>query len=450
MTKHTLAPKSVVVKESLLKLALYRFLYSAGFLIFSLFYLPTFFIKGKHKAGTEGRFGRVPEDLKRKMQKEKIVWVHAVSVGEMAQAIRLGQEIKDRFQSCRILFTATTPAGAELCRQLKSEEDYFLFFPVDFKWSVRRFLGAVRPEAVIFLETEIWPNLVFELEKQKIPLFILNGRISDKALPKYLKIPSFTRIVLKRFAQIGAQDELMRARFLSLGVPAEKCRVTGNIKYDWEPAHVTSALLQHIQNYFRKPGHFLWVAGSTHEGEEELLMEAYLRLRESLPSLRLLIAPRHLTRLEKIEAAARKLSLPAVRLDDKTDWKAAPTPDKIYILNKIGVLAQVYEWADVVFIGGSLVPTGGHNLVEPAYFAKPILYGPFMANFKEMEEEFRSHEAAVRVPNADELRECVLNWAKDNASRDKTGAAARALVQKHAGATKRNLQLLADYLEDVP
>ena len=370
-----------------------------------------------------------------------MIWIHAVSVGEMSQAVRVADALRKRLPDAQFVMTATTATGREIAEKFKRSEDVVLYYPVDFRASVSAFIRAVSPKAVIILETEIWPNLLAELSAKKIPVFVMNGRISDRAFPKYRMAKFFIKPTLQYFTWIGAQDERMRERFLELGALPEKVEVTGNMKYDWAPPVLKENEAEKIEKSLKVPG-FIWcVAGSTHEGEEEVLFDVYKALKNKHPFFRLLIAPRHLDRLASIEAQAfrRDLKLQKVSSLLKSGEREVKE-DVVFILDKMGVLANLYSLADFVFVGGSLVPYGGHNLIEPAFFEKPIVVGHFTDNFKEMTAEFKRSEAVVEVQDKEVLQDIFGKLIGDAGYRQKLGAAAKRQIALHQGATERNIQ----------
>lgn len=409
-----------------------RILYDFFFFLFSIFYLPFFFIKGKHRGGFLQRLGVVPQNVRTRLAGKKIIWVHAVSVGEMSQGVRFAHELKKRVDGVTIVLTATTAAGRELAEKLKSPDDTALYFPVDFRSCIRAFIRTVNPCALVILETEIWPNLIFELSAKKIPIFIVNARVSDKAIKSYRRVKFLLKPLLNRLTQAAAQDHGMRGRFVELGMDARRVTATGNMKFDWTPPLGGHDVVEKIQWHFLKHGDFLLVAGSTHEGEEEILFELFKSIRAKNPAFKLLIAPRHLNRLEAIRAQAAAMHI--------------AQSDGFFLLDEMGVLANCYRLADLVFIGGSLVPVGGHNLVEPAYFEKPILFGPFMQNFKEMADIFKRENAAIEVPDREALETAVLSLFSDASRRRTLGAAAKKLLGAHQGATERNIQIIVKEL----
>jgi 3-deoxy-D-manno-octulosonic-acid transferase len=404
------------------------------FFLFSLFYLPFFFLKGKHRQGFGERLGMVPAEVKRRLAGKKVLWVHAVSVGEVVQAARLIDVLRPKFPSALFVLTTTTATGYQTACRLKKPQDQLLYFPIDFGFCVHSFVRDIRPSAVVILETEIWPNLIWELSKKHIPVFIVNGRISDRALRRYRFFVFFFKPLLNLFQAIAVQDGQMGSRFLELGASPARVVVTGSMKYDWQPPPQKTSV--------EKGNSFLWVAGSTHEGEEEILIDCYFSLRKKFPALRLLIAPRHLDRLGSIERKISQKGLTMIKTSTH-DSPLATDGESIFVLDQMGVLVDWYRTADVVFVGGSLVPAGGHNLVEPAFFEKPILFGPHTHNFREMVREFKEKNAGLEIQNKEELERALMSLIQDADKRHALGAAAKALILSHQGASQKNAELIA-------
>ncbi len=423
-----------------------RILYDIVFFIFSIFYLPVFLIKGKHKNELGSRFGKVPPEVKQKLLAHRVFWVHAVSVGEVVQAVRLINALKEKLAGWHFLLTTTTVAGREIAEKLKSVEDTVLAFPVDFRFSVRSFVEGIRPEVLVILETEIWPNLFFELFRRNVPVFIVNGRLSDPAMARYEKVRVFLKPVLEGLSGIFAQDERMRARFLKLGAKKEFVWVTGNMKFDWMPKFSASETIEKITQSKSLNPSFLCVAGSTHEGEEDILFAIYPALRTRVPDFQLAIAPRHIERIPAIEQKAARNGIETRRFSSLAQsngnaWSFSGG-GVVLLIDKMGMLADLYSVADIVFIGGSLVNRGGHNLVEPAFFERPILFGPYMNNFREMAVEFKKAAAAVEVKNGAELEAQILGLKQDEEKRRAMGLRAKELVFRHQGATQKNTEAI--------
>lgn len=446
MTKRIHGPEPVSLAPALW-VGLLRVGYEIAFLVFAFFYLPFFFVKRKYQEGLRARFGGVSDDLRRTLTGHKVIWVHGVSVGEAIQAVRLVEALRENLLDAKFIFTTTTFAGQQAVQKLKSDEDAASYLPVDFRACVRSFIRYVRPAAAVILETEIWPNLIFELNRWGAPTFIVNGRISTRAFRQYRFFRFFLRQVFHPLAGIFVQDELMRSRFLSLGAPQERVAVTGNMKFDWQPHTHHEETLDSLHKKLLEEKAFVCVAGSTHAGEEEMLFDVFRSVQSQMPSFRLFIAPRHLERISAIEKQALKKEVrlkkfSELALSQSASAKQDLLKTEVFIVDRMGVLPDFYRIADLVFVGGSLVRVGGHNLVEAAFFEKPILFGPFMDNFKEMVEGFKEAQAAVEVRDARRLETEILVLARDAERRRRLGAAAKQLVLKHQGATQKNVELL--------
>ncbi|MGH7198925.1 MAG: 3-deoxy-D-manno-octulosonic acid transferase, partial [Candidatus Omnitrophota bacterium] len=409
-------------------------------------YLPVFFLKGKHRGGFLERFGVLPDEAKKALAGKKVLWVHAVSVGEVGQAVRLMEVLRGRVRDYRFVLTVTTAAGREVARKLLAPEDTVLYFPVDFRACVRAFVRQVSPRAVVVLETEIWPNLIYELSDRRIPVGIVNGRISDRAIGKYRAVRNFVKPILNRLSAIAVQDAAMKQRFMELGASPALVFVTGNMKFDWQPSLEDSKAVRRLEAVFSRTRPFLLVAGSTHEGEEAILFQAAKSLASRFPQFRLLVAPRHLDRVRSVEERAVQLGLAVKRVSSSAgfeDPQGAWESGTVVLLDEMGALANLYRLADAVFIGGSLVAgVGGHNLVEPAFFEKPILFGPHMDDFRQMVGEFKEAGACVEVENGERLEKELALLAQDEERRKALGRAAKRVVARHQGATRKNVEAL--------
>ena len=413
------------------------FLYTLAFSLFALLYLPTFLIKGKHRSRLRERFGSIAPVFEDRGTDAQVVWIHGVSVGEMVQAVRLGQELKKRTKGLRCIYTTTTLTGYAVAEKWVSPEDALFAFPLDFRFAVRKFCDATRPDLVVILETELWPNLLWELFSRRIPVYIANGRISDEALTRYRLIKPFLRHLLPQIDAIGAQDALMQERFVELGAKTDRVHLMGSLKYDWQPSardERFDRVLDEVSAVLPKPA-LICVAGSTHEGEEAMLLGIYARLKRTCPGLALFLAPRHLHRNKDIESCAKKMGIQVQYLSQGP----GQTADGVWLLDTMGSLPFLYAKADLVVMGGSFVKVGGHNLVEPAYFDKPILFGPYMNNFRSMAKDFLNAGAAVRCQHAADLEREIEVLAKDSRQRERIGKNAGRLVQTSSGALERTI-----------
>ncbi|MBI4432814.1 MAG: hypothetical protein HY592_04965 [Candidatus Omnitrophica bacterium] len=377
------------------------------------------------------------ETLER-LKGQPVTWIHAVSVGEVTQALQFARVLPG---AC--VLTATTPAGFEVAQRLKRSGDVALYFPLDFRFSVRSFILKVRPARLVVLETEIWPNLFFECANKSVPIVLINGRISDKAFSRYRLIRPFLKPVLRAVSRIGVQSEAMRGRFLALGADPARVRVTGNIKWDWQPPQKNEDWSDGFKKTIQSGGWTLFMAGSTHEGEERVLLETFVALKGRQPLLKLFLAPRHLERLEAVVTQVQQKGLRVKVARDSGDLSVDDAQPDVWVLGKMGVLSGLYASARIVFVGGSLVPIGGHNPVEPAFFAKPVLFGPNMRNFREMADEFKRCGAALEVTQ-DNLGSTIEALLTRTGEAEAMGLKAKDCVSRHSGALRKSIELLRE------
>ena len=415
-------------------------IYDLIFLLISLLYLPSYIFRGKFHAGFWQRLGLLPRNL----PPAGAVWVHAVSVGEAAAMKGLLEEIRRRFPEKRIVFSTVTATGNQVARAMLKAEDCLIYLPLDFSFIVRRVLAKFKPALFIIAETEIWPNLISCLYRHKVPLAVVNGRISDRSFAGYSRIRPFLRPLLNKISAFCVQAQRDKERLMRLGVAAEKIEVTGNMKFDTAPDRQAGVNTDKRKKLGLAPEDKLWVCGSTHPGEEKVIFTAYKDLLVDFPRLKLLVAPRHPQRCAEIERLAQELGLRALSIShaDLTNLTGTPVA---FLLDTVGELVNYYAVADIVFVGGSLVKKGGHNILEPALFAKPIIFGPQMFNFRDIAELFLAQNAAVMVYNGKGLKENVARLLRAAAG-NLLGGNARALIAQNQGATARNMQIIARLL----
>lgn len=376
------------------------------------------------------------------------IWIHAVSVGEVLTVRPIVRELRQRHPRLRVFLSTTTIAGHDVARRQVHDADAVFYFPFDLGVFVRRTLDLVRPRLFVMVETEIWPNLLRECRRRAIRTAIVNGRVSDRSYPRYRLIRPFMRRVLADIDRFCVQSEEAARRFVQLGADPARVTVTGSLKFDSldvQSPTGQSRARDRVLRYFRlPPGRPVIVAGSTMKGEDAVVLAAFRRVRAVAPQTLLVIAPRHRERFDDVVELSRREGHKTVR---KTELPidAEPRAD-VVVLDTIGELAMLYQLATVVFVGGSLVPTGGHNILEPAVFGKPIVFGPHMENFKEIEQTFLGNDAAVQVSSAGALDTVLLSLMTDPVRRARLGAAARALVEANRGAKDKTLSVLAALL----
>jgi 3-deoxy-D-manno-octulosonic-acid transferase len=368
---------------------------------------------------------------------QRSIWVHAVSVGEVKAVQRLVEQLRPTRPGNLIVLSTVTPAGQELAKSIPGLADHVFYFPLDLPGSVRRTLEHVNPELVLVAETEIWPNFLQECRRRSIPVVMVNGRISDRSYPRYRAIRRWLAPVLDNYSVLGVQTEQDRQRIEAIGATSKKVTVFGNLKYDAAPA--SKPLPDDLAALLTRDTP-LWIAASTMPGEDELVLSAFAELRRQHPRLRLLIAPRHPERFNAVEQLVRTKGFNCTRRS-----RIAPdgaTSEDIVLLDSIGELASTFAYATAVFMGGTLAPRGGHNILEPAAFSKPIVFGPHMENFREIRDLFVEAGAAIEISDAAELAPAIAKLLAEPASAADLGARARSVVDRNNGATERVLAYL--------
>jgi 3-deoxy-D-manno-octulosonic-acid transferase len=367
--------------------------------------------------GLSQRLGMIPPQMAE--SPKPTIWLHAVSLGEVKAAGPLVAQLRVRCPQLRVVMTTSTRTGFQAAQQMLRPEETVLFPPFDLSWICRRFLHRIRPQAVLVMETELWPNLFREAKRFGVPLLLVNGRVSDRAFPRYHATRSFWRRVLAQPDVVLAQNKTDAERFLALGADPARVTVAGNLKYAIRPSTVpvVSRLRRMAEQAAAGP---ILVAGSTMPGEEKYLLAAFQELRREFPRLWMILAPRHPARfdsvVEEVRAAGVPL-LPRSQLDSQT----MPQLPGVLLLDTTGELASVYELATVAFVGGTLVPTGGHNILEPACFARPIVIGPSMTNFQEIADAFLHAN-----PSPDLIRAATVS-ERPTPIRDREGAESHSI-----------------------
>ncbi len=376
----------------------------------------------------------------RSAEQKKCVWIHALSVGEVTSALPLVIELRREMPDVRLIFSASSRAGAQVAEKLLHDKiDYFIPFPLDILPVVYRFLGVVRPDLFILVETDFWPNLLATLRQRNIPSLLVNGRISARSIRSYQRFSFFFRPLFSSFQALSMQTEKDRQNLILLGVAQQQVHTFGNLKYDtalYNKSEGKQPLPFNLPEY-----QLLLVAGSTHEGEEKILLQSYKKLKKEIPGLYLIIAPRNVDQGKEIQILANTMDLTANR---RSQINAGGKD--LFILDVIGELNNLYSHADIAFVGGSLVPKGGHNPIEPAVVGLPVLYGHHMEDFSEISEELILAKGAFTVHNEDELTATLLRLLQDSHLLKTTGEAARACIVRQQGVIARHLRLIKEML----
>jgi 3-deoxy-D-manno-octulosonic-acid transferase len=400
----------------------------------------------KYIGSLRQRLGYLPVSLN--LDADPSIWVHAVSVGEVLAARPVIAELKKQYPTLRLFLSTTTRTGQTLARQSVSDADGTFYLPFDWTFTVRRTLQRVRPRLFVMVESEIWPNLLRECRARGVKTVVINGRISHRSFPRYRLVKGWFKRVLANVDRFCVQGEETSRRLLALGADPSRIVITGSLKFDaLQTVPVPGRGPQRVLRFFRvRPGRPVLMAGSTLRGEEEPVVRAFNRLRTTPggQGALLVIAARHPERFAEVERLCRQEGLSTIRRTELA-IDAEPRADAV-ILDTIGELAHLYQIATAVFVGGSIVPAGGHNILEPAAHGKAIVFGPHMQNFSEIADTFLTNGAAVRVQSEGELEEALLSLMADPVRRARLGAAARALVVANRGAKDKTMAAIADVL----
>ncbi|MEX2663843.1 MAG: 3-deoxy-D-manno-octulosonic acid transferase, partial [Vicinamibacterales bacterium] len=402
----------------------------------------------KYVTSLPQRLGILPVSFN--LDADESIWIHAVSVGEVLTARALLQELRERYPHLRIFLSTTTITGHQVARNNLQYVDEVFYFPFDFRFIVERTLRLVRPRLFIMMETELWPNLLRACHDAGVRTILVNGRISSRSFPRYKLARPLFRHVLAHVDRFCMQGEESARRIIDMGADPSRVTVTGSLKFDSLEVPGTASAPgrghNRVLRYFRvSADRPVVIAASTLKGEEEPLLEAFQRIRSTRPTTLLVIAPRKPERFDEVERLARRPGWNVARRSDlRVD--AEPRHD-VVILDTIGELAQLFQIGTVVFVGGSLVDAGGHNILEPAVFGKPIVFGPYMQNFAEIAQTFLDNGAAVQVGDGRQLETALLELLDDPVRRASLGAAARALVEANRGARTRSLVAIAQLLQ---
>ena len=411
-----------------------------------LYHLYRSVSRGRPPAFAE-RFGYIPKHELKKIAGRPVIWLHAVSVGESIAARPLLKSLRARYPGHAILVSNTTETGRGVASEF-SEIDLCIYFPFDFLPAVCRVLECIKPKLVIIMETEIWPNFTRETARRSIPVILANGRISDRSFGRYLTFSWFFRHALQLFSMLCMQTDTDRERIIAIGAPPDRTVRSGNLKYDIPFRQVPDEEKASLRERYRIPAGFtVLTAGSTHPGEEEFVLNAYRELLASCTGLFLVLVPRH---PERAEAVAKMLEQGAFTYRRRT-----ALPDcgveffrsgEVLLVDTVGELMNVYALSDTVFVGGSLVPTGGHNLLEPASMGVATVFGPHMTNFREIAGLVLQYGAGIQVETPDALAETCRALITSPELRRVLGQNGLKLMRDNGGATERHMEAIGRYL----
>jgi 3-deoxy-D-manno-octulosonic-acid transferase len=371
----------------------------------------------------------------RRLSSAPAIWLHAVSLGEMSAAAPLVRALRSRYPENPLVLTSATPTGRARARSLFGDSADVRFLPYDTPGAVARFLDRVRPRLAILMETELWPNLFAQCERRGVPLVLASARLSAKSVPRYRRLGRLFRGIFSASSLIAAQTALDAERFIAIGAESARIRVMGNIKYDMELSEGVIDQGRELRASFgsARP---TWIAGSTHAGEEEQVLAAHEELRGSTL---LILVPRH---PDRFRAVADLLSSRGLRFTRRSGGMPPDAATQVVLVDSVGELAALYASADVAFVGGSLVPIGGHNLLEPAALGLPVLTGPYQSNGQDIARLLLRQGAALQVADARELAAALTRLLADPAERQRIGAIGRHIVESNRGSVARLLELI--------
>lgn len=408
--------------------------------VYVVLYLPVLVMSGKWHSGFAQRFGSFSEDLKAKVRHSRNIWIHAVSVGEVTAVAGLIRGLKEEHRDHQIILTTSTKTGHALAVEKLSDCAVVLWSPLDFTAAVNSFVRLIQPKVYVVAETEIWPNLFTCLHRAGVPILLINGRISDNSYGRYLKIRNLIQTYLGYVTALCMQSDQDVERIIAIGAPKDKVINMGNVKFDDLPAPSSFG----PEDFGFQPDQQFFIAGSTHPGEEEILLDIFEKIKNKFPLLRLVIAPRHIERADNIQKLIEERGFHALRFS-----KVGAGPryaDAVVILDTIGHLRSFYAMGTLVFVGKSLTVQGGHNIIEPAFFSKPVIVGPHMQNFRDVVLAFKKDNAIIQVQNPKEFESAVIELLGNPQKMAELGQKAKAVIAREQGATARGMELITKAL----
>jgi 3-deoxy-D-manno-octulosonic-acid transferase len=407
--------------------------------------------RGNWRPGFSERFGKFSNIFKQSITNRQVLWLHAVSVGEVNVCTQLIRALEPRMPNLKIVVSTTTTTGmAELKKKLPTLISK-IYYPIDHRKYVSRALSAIYPEAIVLVEAEIWPNFIWRARDMGIPIFLVNARLSERSYRGYKRFGFLFRPLFASFAGVGAQNETDAARLRELGCRPEAIQIVGGLKFD--AAHLETQQAVNVEKILRQvgvpPRARVLLGGSTHNGEEVILAEVFQRLRRQFPDLFLVLVPRHFERGREVGRALNERGVKFMyRTDVVPDTQLEPGKLDCLLVNSTGELKFFYEHATVIFIGKSLAAAGGQNPIEPAALAKPVVFGPNMQNFADVTRSFLAQDAAVQVQNAAELEKKLAELLANETRRAELGRNALKVVRENLGAIDRTVDMIVKHLDN--
>ena len=429
-------------------LGVYRVLTSLAFAAGLPFLLLNRLGKGRYADRLGERLGFYPREIKSffKSRPERPIWFHAVSMGEVKLAVSLARLVKEQLPQVPLLLSTTTPTGRELAKRLLKDEIGLIYYPLDLYGAVKRAFAFLRPRLFVALETELWPNFLDQARRSGVPLFLVNGRISKRSLKRYLKIQGLFKPLLENFSQLIMIQESDAQAIISVGAPSAKVRVFGNMKFDGLPEKAKPEIEGRLRQQLQlREGVPVWVAGSVRGGEEGFLLPAYERLKSRHPDLILILVPRHLENIPGLEKTLKRQGL-AYQLYSQVIRPGASRTADLILVDRMGVLFDLYSLAAIVFCGGSLVPKGGQNILEAAAWGKPVLFGPFMDDFEDARRLLEGVGAGITVPDLEALTQTIDFFIGHPEESARRGQAGRQALRSRQGVTQKVAEVIVNFV----
>lgn len=426
-----------------MKFLLYDILLHISVICLLPYFVVKMFTAKKYREGIPERFGFIKAEKIRAAAGSPLIWIHAVSVGETKAVTPVVKSLKQRNPGVKILFSTVTSTGnATAAKDLSGLIDALIYFPLDLSWAIKRVARAFSPAAFVVVEKEIWPNIFLEMKRANVPVIILNGTISGRSHGRFLRFSFFFKEVFGCVSLFSARTEDDRKKAIEAGVREGNARTAGNIKFDLSPPSALPNYLDTIKEALRvSPSDAVMVAGSTHPGEEEKVVSAFKAISKEHPNARLIIAPRHPERFPEVEALLKRSGLEFTK-------RSKGGGAKIVLLDTIGELMPVYSFSTIAFVGGSLVPgIGGHNLLEPAYYGKPVLWGPHLTTYASMAELLEGNGGGFTVRDENDLAEKANALLSDKVNRERAGTAARKVVEANRGAALKSVEAIEWFMK---
>lgn len=396
----------------------------------------------KYRSGISERFGFIDQRKTRALAGNEVIWIHAVSVGETKAVLPVLKLFKGRNPRVKIVFSTTTQTGNQVAAyEGRDLIDTLIYFPLDISWTIKRVARRVSPRVFIVVEKEIWPNIFKFMEAAGVPIIVVNGTISDRSFMRFKRFKRFFGDVFGQVDYYCARTEEDLIKALDSGVAAENAGTIGNIKFDLTPPSADRKTLDSLREDLGiSPGDLVVVAGSTHEGEEKIVIDAFKAIVSDIPKAKLVLAPRHPERFDSVESLLKSSGL---RYKRRTRSGAGD----VVLLDTVGELMHAYSFATVAVVGGSLVPDiGGHNLLEPAYYGKPVVYGKHLSTYLLMAEMLEARGGGSRVKDGENLKKVLKEFLTDEVSRKRVGTAAKAFVDENRGAAMRTVEVIEKFL----